>query len=233
MYECNSLQTYMKFLSWYEDIVINSETYDAPELIKPFYVDKTEERKNMFLSRYGNSYATTEYTINGKKYPAIQEMLNKIDLYDYLKGDTFYTNFHGDLQFDNVIYDVITDTFTYIDWRESFANSTKGGDLYYDLGKLYSGCVLPYVLFKEENNIKLEEGTSIVNYSYTTPNSITEFQKMYERWIINNKFDLEKVKFIANLIYLNISPLLQTDTFNKILWFKSIEGIYEFTKHNK
>ena len=79
MYECNSLQTYMKFLSWYEDIVINSETYDAPELIKPFYVDKTEERKNMFLSRYGNSYATTEYTINGKKYPAIQEMLNKID----------------------------------------------------------------------------------------------------------------------------------------------------------
>ena len=31
--------------------------------------------------------------------------------------------------------------------------------------------------------------------------------KMYENWIIKNKFDLNKVKIITGLIFLNIAPL--------------------------
>ena len=47
----------------------------------------------------------------------------------------------------------------YIDWRESFGGSTKGGDVYYDLAKLYGGCIIPYNLMKEESQDDLQNDT--------------------------------------------------------------------------
>jgi hypothetical protein len=41
-------------------------------------------------------------------------------------------------------------------------------------------------------------------------------------------FDLNKVKLITALIFLNMSPL-HDEKFSKMLWFKSIEMLYELT----
>ena len=138
----------------------------------------------------------------------------------------FYDTFHGDLQFDNIIYNSTLEKFTYIDWRESFAGNTEGGDLYYDLSKLYGGCILPYNILKDEESITVTEGVSTVKYSHNTSHQLTEFIKLYENWLIDHNYDLNKVKLITGLIYLNMSPL-HSNKFNKMLWFKSIEMLYD------
>jgi hypothetical protein len=82
---------------------------------------------------------------------------------------------------------------------------------------------------KEENAVKLEEGSTVVNYSYYVSEELHEFREYYENWIIDNGFDLNKVKLITAIIFLNMSPL-HDEKFGKMLWFKSIEMLYGYNK---
>ena len=223
LYEYNSINIYNKFLSFLDNVIKNSKTWTNPDLIKPFYVDKTHSRLDLFIKKYGNSYFDDEFEINGKVYPSLKLILEKINF--NFESNLFYSAFHGDLQFDNVIYNSTLEKFTYIDWRESFAGNVEGGDLYYDLSKLYGGCILPYNILKDEQSITVAEGLSTVKYSHNTSHQLTEFIKLYENWLINHNCDLNKVKLITGLIYLNMSPL-HSNKFNKMLWFKSIEMLY-------
>ena len=224
LYEYNSVNIYNKFLSFLDNVINNSKTWSNPNLIKPFYIDKTYSRIDLFIKKYGESYLNNSFKINDKIYPSLKSILEKIDF--NFDSHLFYSSFHGDLQFDNIIYNSTLEKFTYIDWRESFAGNTEGGDLYYDISKLYGGCILPYNILKNEESITLTEGVSVINYSHNTSHQLTEFIKLYENWLINNKYDLNKVKLITGLIYLNMSPL-HSNKFNKMLWFKSIEMLYE------
>ena len=78
---------------------------------------------------------------------------------------------------------MLRNNFTYIDWRESFGGSTKGGDIYYDLAKLYGGTIIPYNMMKEENTVRLEEGSTVVNYSYYVSEELCEFREYYKKWL--------------------------------------------------
>jgi len=94
--------------------------------------------------------------------------------------------------------------------------------VYYDLAKLYGGCIIPYNIMKQENSIRLSEGDTVVNYSYDNLKALSKFKSIYEDWIIANNYDLNKVKIITALIFLNMSPL-HNEKFGKMLWFKCIE----------
>jgi thiamine kinase-like enzyme len=146
-----------------------------------------------------------------------------------LLSDKIYSSFHGDLQFDNIIYNKNANKFTYIDWRESFGGSTEGGDIYYDLAKMYGGLLIPYNLIKQEDFINFTEGSSFINYSYKVSANLAKFKQIYENWIIEQDYDLSKIKFITALIFLNMSPL-HDEKFGKMLWFKSLELFYESNK---
>ena len=63
---------------------------------------------------------------------------------------------------------------------------------------------------------------TIVNYSYDNLKVLSKFKPIYEDWIIANNYDLNKVKTITALIFLNMSPL-HDEKFGKMLWFKCIE----------
>ena len=121
------------------------------------------------------------------------------------------------------------DNFNYIDWRESFGGSTKGGDLYYDLATLYGGTIIPYDMMKDRNAIELVEGSTEITYDYFVSEDLAEFKGEYESWIVKNEFDLNKVKLITAIIFLNMSPL-HDEKFGKMLWFKSIELLSEHYK---
>ena len=75
---------------------------------------------------------------------------------------------------------------------------------------------------KQENSIRLSEGDTVVNYSYDNLKVLSKFKPIYEDWIIANNYDLNKVKTITALIFLNMSPL-HDEKFGKMLWFKCIE----------
>jgi NDP-sugar pyrophosphorylase family protein/mannose-6-phosphate isomerase-like protein (cupin superfamily) len=229
LYTFDSSKLYKKFLDNLRSNIGKSEKYyGSKELFDSFYKTKTEKRVESFIDRFGSNYFLQAYNINGKPYSSLSNIIDKIDITS-LYDNTLYTLFHGDLQFDNIICDLNTHKFTYIDWRESFGGSTKGGDIYYDLAKLYGGSIIPYDLMKQEESIKLEEGSTMINYSYYVSEELHEFREYYKKWIVDNGFDLNKVKLITAIIFLNMSPL-HDEKFGKMLWFKSIELLSEYYK---
>ena len=228
LYRYDSSYTYIKFLEKLRSNIIKSEKYHGDkELFDKFYGTKTRDRVEAFLDRFGPEYFNQKYTINGKEYKSMDSILTQYDT-DIFYDNPMYTLFHGDLQFDNILWDN-SNKFTYIDWRESFGGSTKGGDIYYDLAKLYGGTIIPYNMMKEENAIELVEGSTVVKYDYFVSEDLYEFREYYKDWLTKNGYDLNKVKLITAIIFLNMSPL-HDEKFGKMLWFKAIELLSEHYK---
>ena len=229
LYQYNSPYLYLDFLNTLKANIDKSVTYQGDKsLFDEFYGTKTAKRVSTFVERFGTSYLSQQYIINGTQYRDLGSILSSIKVTQFY-DNPLYNLFHGDLQFDNIIYNPSFKKFTYIDWRESFGGSTEGGDLYYDLAKLYGGSIIPYNLMKEEDSVTIEEGSTVVTYSYDTSEELTSFRESYERWIIKNGYDLDKVKLITGLIFLNMSPL-HDDKFGKMLWFKAIEILDKYSK---
>jgi NDP-sugar pyrophosphorylase family protein/mannose-6-phosphate isomerase-like protein (cupin superfamily) len=230
LYSQDSLPLYLDFLKFFEN-VLNTSTkqfINDKSIFDEFYINKTEGRKQKFLDRFGAEYLTQEYTINGTKYNSLESILSNLDL-SSLYTNLTYNKFHGDLQFDNILYNKENNKFTYIDWRESFGGNTDWGDVYYDLAKFYGGCIIPYNSMKDPSFVKLIEGSSVITYSYDIPKNLIKFKIEYEEWMINQGYDLNKVKLITAIIFLNMSPL-HDDIFGKMLWFKSIELLTNVNK---
>jgi NDP-sugar pyrophosphorylase family protein/mannose-6-phosphate isomerase-like protein (cupin superfamily) len=228
LYRYDSSYIYNKFLDKLKSNIIRSEKYNGDrELFDKFYGIKTRDRVEAFLDRFGPEYFNQKYTINGKEYKSMDSILTQYDT-DIFYDNPMYTLFHGDLQFDNIIWDN-SNKFTYIDWRESFGGSTKGGDIYYDLAKLYGGTIIPYNMMKEKDAIELVEGSTVVKYDYFVSEDLHEFRDHYKDWLTSNGYDLNKVKLITAIIFLNMSPL-HDEKFGKMLWFKSIELLSEYYK---
>jgi len=232
VYEFDSIEVYDKFLDFYSTIINNSiKNYAAPSLYEEFYVSKTTMRKNMFITRFGAKYYADKFTINYNSHDSLENILSKFDftaLYPDF-GRLCYSSFHGDLQFDNIIYNQELEKFTYIDWRDSFANYVEGGDIYYDLAKLYGGCLIPYNMMKKANAIEYFEGSSNISYTYSISNNLKKFRVNYERWIISNGYNLDRVRMLTAIIFLNMAAL-HDEKFSKLLWFKSIEMLSEYVK---
>lgn len=229
LYRYDSSYIYDKFLDTLKSNIIRSKKYDGDkELFDKFYGTKTRERLMAFLDRFGLEYFNQEYTINNKKYKSMDYIITQFDT-EVFYDNPMYSLFHGDLQFDNILWDGHSNKFTYIDWRESFGGSTEGGDVYYDLAKLYGGTIIPYSIMKEENAITFYEGSTIANYDYFISEDLYDFRNYYEGWLADNGYDLNKVKLITAIIFLNMSPL-HDEKFGKMLWFKAIELLSEHYK---
>lgn len=216
LYSKDDFASYTRFIIKYLDSVDRVESTNSD--IAHFYGTKTDERYAKFIGKYGQTYTNSEFTINGKKYPSMSEIYKGIDFTKLY--DTFYNNnFHGDLQFDNIIVD--ENKFTYIDWRRNFSSSVKGGDIYYDLAKLYGGIRIPYNLMKDEDNIELKEGLGSVEYTYCNLEVLPSIKGEFEYLVEKYGYDLDRIKFITGLIYLNMAPM-HSGKFSKLLWFEAI-----------
>lgn len=223
LYELDDLDLFRKFLNNFEKNLLETCSSSLEHTHK-FYKQKTFERFHKFLKKNGEKYYKYCYNINGKEYPALESFFLLIN-YDKLNSNPFYKLFHGDLQFDNIIYNLKENKFTYIDWRESFGGYTEAGDIYYDLAKLYGGLIIPYDKMKDENNITYIEGEYSIKYSYKISKNLEIFRQEFEVWAENMGFNLNKIKILTGLIFLNMAPLHDTK-FSKMLWFKAIEILY-------
>jgi NDP-sugar pyrophosphorylase family protein/mannose-6-phosphate isomerase-like protein (cupin superfamily) len=220
LYEYDNFDLFNNFLPKLKEN-LNKKIENSISDIKEFYLNKSIQRRDLFISKYNSEYFNSEHEINGNRYKPMKEIFENIDFKQF-ENNPFYTLFHGDLQFDNVIYNETDNTFKYIDWRDCFGKNTDAGDVYYDLAKLYGGLLVPYNLMKDESQIIFNEGSYSINYSYPISKNLIKFKTNYESWILENGYDLNKVKIITGLIYLNMSPL-HDGKFGKMLWFKSIE----------
>ena len=199
---------------------------DIKTLCYKFYKEKTKRRLSLFLQARNHTYGH-KHTINNKLVNSIGVLLSQIDWASLCQGIPTSV-YHGDLQFDNVIYGD-DKKFYLIDWRQNFGGSTTIGDVYYDLSKMYGGILMSYGLMKNENNFIINQYQNDVTFSYNTLPTLLSFKDTYEKWLLDNHYDLDKIKMITALIYLNMAPLHEKK-FGDILFFKSrlmMQNLYD------
>jgi len=225
LYEIDSLDIFTKFLNKLERVVVSKPktTFDEVTMLN-FYYLKTKGRLAKFEGKFGSDYIRNSLVINGKRYESFESLFSKID-FTSIPRIWGYVNFHGDLQFDNIIYS--NDRFYYIDWRDSFGGLTSSGDLYYDLAKLYGGILIPYNKMKDMKNLKFIENDANMVYNYEISPNLTNFKVVYEKWLVTNGFKLDRVKLITALIFANMSPLHE-EPFAKMLICKAVELLSEY-----
>ena len=224
LYNHNDLKTWKEFL-YFSQENLWEETYVDDNFIEKcqgFYFDKTMSRLKLLLDNRDESFKE-KHIVNGVETNTIDELLEDFNwgkVYDGIPTKLF----HGDLQFDNVIYGA-DENFYLLDWRQDFAGSNVG-DVYYDLAKMYGGILMSYKLMKDDENFSCFIDQNAVNYNYKTESELESFKPIYEKWIVDNDYDLDKVKLITALIFLNMSPLHEKE-FGDLLFFKSKQMLQE------
>lgn len=214
MYKKANLKSFKEFLAWMQQNLWKKTEHNISQECTSFYKDKTLQRVNLMLEKYSDIDLAQELVINGEKCQSIQLLLEKID-WEYLSQTGLNSLIHGDLQFDNIL---MTDDgdFKLIDWRQDFAGLIDGGDIYYDLAKLYGGLIMNYDLIKE-NYFSYHEEENKKLYDFYTRNSMKDYIEILEGFIFSNGYELKKVKLLVGIIYLNMAPLHHYP-FDKLLY---------------
>jgi len=224
LYDSNNLEIWKSFLNfanknlWEETYVDDGFIEECEE----FYFDKTMSRLKLLIEDRDESFKG-KHIVNDIETNTINELLEDFNWGKVYNGIPT-KRFHGDLQFDNVIYGN-DKNFYLLDWRQDFAGSNVG-DVYYDLAKMYGGILMSYKLMKDNENFSCFIDQNVVYYNYKSEPVLDKFKPIYEKWITKNGYDLDKVKLITALIFLNMSPLHEKE-FGDLLFFKSKQMLQE------
>jgi len=167
-----------------------------------FYKDKTEERISLFYQNFGKNDGSE--TINGEVMPTLNELLEKVDWLQLSEGAP--GRFHGDFHFENIIFDDLRDNFIFLDWRQDFGGSVRTGDIYYDLAKLLHGLIISHeIISKDLYSVSWNNGK--ISFDFHRKQVLVDCENYYYNWLKENGYNVEKVKVLTALIYLNIAAL--------------------------
>ena len=211
VYNQASPKLFKKMLDWCESNLWVNNNMVNPEACYQFYYTKTHERLAQFRTKYSDWSECC--VVNRKEVDTIDTYLNNID-WGWLCNTIEWRFIHGDLHFDNTIYDSETDTFTAIDWRTDFAGGTYG-DLYYDLAKMLGGIWLNYRRVKD-GNLDYTEKSDYATITVPSVDYPENYELVLKDWVTSRGLDWKKVKTLVPLIYLNMSPLHEAP-FDKFL----------------
>ena len=218
LYQLNDKNIYKKYLEWFGNNFCKINIKKKDECAYKFYFEKTKSRLELVKSNIYFQDLDSKKMINDKQVLTIDEYFNKID-WEELSNIIPTELFHGDLQFDNILYN--GEEFKFIDWREDFGGNTNFGDLYYDLAKMYGGMILNYLKMKNHNNYNhLITGNTVIVNHFVDPILNEIMEKDFVIFLNNNNFDFNRVKLLTALIFLNMAPL-HINNFDKFLFLKS------------
>ena len=183
-----------------------------------FYKNKSEKRISQFYKKF--KIKDKSGFINNKYRPKLKQILSQIDWKNISKG--IPVNFHGDLHFENII--TSNKKFFLLDWRQNFGGILNYGDIYYDLAKLYHGLIIPHSsIVKNKFNVKVKNSKISINIK--KKNIYHQLLKNFDNWIIKNGYDLQKVKILTGLIFLNIAAL-HHNPYSKFLYYLGKDLVY-------
>lgn len=214
LYKKNNDEIFRSLLEWLSNNLWNSVDIKSEEIKKSceiFYNKKTLERLKKFNEKYPKFKEIKR--INGVEVPFVEELIKKLPWHSIYQGIPCFM--HGDLQFDNIIYDESKQKFLLLDWRQDFAGNIDYGDLYYDLAKLYGGMILNYDLIKL-NLFDYFQSDEEVSIDFAQRYKTEAYIEILEEFIHQKGYDLHKVRLIVGLIFLNMSPLHHAP-FDKLL----------------
>lgn len=200
-----NIENFKLFLDWVKSsiwIAGNSKNADIRGSAFRFYKTKTDERLALFRAKY-NTWEELS-TVNDTPVDSIGSYLSTVD-FDWLAETTEWAFIHGDMQFENIIFNPETEKFTAIDWRTDFAGDYYG-DIYYDLAKLLGGLYLSYKDLRE-GKLEYNETNSGAIIKLLPVDDVDEYVSILKEFVKNLDLDWDKVATLVPIIYLNMSPL--------------------------
>ena len=192
-----------------------------------FYFTKTEKRLQQLFSSRG--IEDKEEVINGELVPSISSMLKGIDK-SYL-CTTNPTMFHGDFILDNILK-TGGNEFILIDWRQDFAGVLTFGDKYYDLGKLAHNLVVNHELIDNNHFSVKKELNGDINLNIHRLQTLVECETLFFEWVKENNLEVDKIKILRSIIWLNMSPL-HHHPFDLFLYYFGKYNLYQSLKNAK
>jgi CTP:phosphocholine cytidylyltransferase-like protein/thiamine kinase-like enzyme len=167
-----------------------------------FYHNKTIKRIEDFRKITGIEDKVE--IINGILVPELKSILNEgINWYSLI--DTTPSGFHGDFILDNILYNG-KNKFTLLDWRQDFADNISAGDEYYDLAKLNHNLILNHHILLN-NNFVINIETDGVHCDVLRSQNMVNCQEAYMKLLEERGWNINKIKILTALIWINMSPL--------------------------
>tara|TARA_X000001036_G_scaffold439756_1_gene492123 strand:+ start:264 stop:1841 length:1578 start_codon:yes stop_codon:yes gene_type:complete len=191
-------------------------------ICKEFYFDKTLQRVEQFFKK--KSLSDDINKINGIKVPTLKSLIDKIPLSFYKNGIT--SRVHGDFIIDNCIK--TKDSFKMIDWRQDFGGNLEVGDIYYDFSKLAHNLVVNHEMIDNDFYFIDKKDSNIIVEIYRK-NNLVECENLFFNWINKNNFDINRVKILRALIWINMSPL-HHKPFDEFLFYFGKLNLYKALK---
>lgn len=163
-----------------------------------FYKKKTYLRVQEYFNK--NKLSDKVEFINNNKVAKLYNLLDKVNWKNLSIG--IPVNYHGDLQPENIL--VKKNKFILIDWRDRFGKSLNVGDIYYEFSKLDHALEINGEIIRKKKYKYFKKNNKIF-YSFEKKNKLLQFRSLLHKLIILNNYDIEKVKLLTSLIFLNIA----------------------------
>ena len=210
---------------WVDVSLDDCENRVFRDVCRKFYYDKTASRLSKLYKEKGLSDKVV--TINGMLVPKLSRIFECMSSWDYISNGT-PSNFHGDYNFSNI---VLTDDerFKFLDWRQDFGGVIQYGDRYYDFAKMYHSFLFPHPIVKEGKFYTKKDGDTIKTF-IEIPIEIERSKDVFEKFIVDNNYDLDKIKILTAIVLLNMSPLHESPLdeylyyFGKYFFYLSLKG---------
>lgn len=214
-------------LDWLQNKLWTPINLTIEENVNQFYKNKTLSRIDL-LGEKKEFDSYNPKSINGFDVQPWQHYFQNIN-WNLLIKKNQPSFIHGDLHFDNIIYDEKTEKFVLIDWRYDFAGLKSIGDLYYDFAKLLGGIYVNYQDVKRGKfHFAYENGKVVFSLPFTSEGE--QLIHILETFADKIGLDISKIKQLVPLIFWNMAPL-HKEPFSNLLWSLGILH-YEVLKND-
>ena len=188
---------------FWKDVTLKSNELDNFKInCLEFYKSKTVKRIDLFFKKFNRKDSITY--INEEKIPKVIDILENLNWDNLSEGIPSY--FHGDFHFENILFDIKMEKFTFLDWRQDFGSYINCGDRYYDFAKLMHGLIVNHKII-EDNLFSVHWEDDILNFDINRKYTLVECEQYFNHWLDKKNYSSKKVNLLTALIYLNIAGL--------------------------
>lgn len=218
-YNHSNPERFRFLLNLLSDKFWNEVSLDLDVDLHNFYTEKTLGRINL-MDHDDLDQRLEVSSVDGESVKHWREIQKSIP-WGYITTNPIPSIIHGDLQFDNIIFDPESLRFSLIDWRPDFGKQSVHGDRYYDYAKLLGGIRLNYSLVKQN-----QFGFAIKNHDarLSIPTALDSeiLEGILREYVTSLELDFKKVEHLVPIIYWNMAPL-HKEPFKSFLWLLGIK----------
>ncbi len=224
-YKLVNPDNFLQLLQFLKDELWTRDATNIFSDVQEFYVEKTNARiTSMNPDLHERRFNPVK--VNGISVRPWNEYLSSVD-WPSLLSQAKTSRIHGDLQFDNIIYDETNSEFILIDWRATFGLQEILGDIHYDFAKMLGGLRLNYLQVKRnEFKFSFAEETFAASLVIPRAASAADLENLLHVFVVENGYSWVLVQSLVPIIYWNMAPM-HSEPFKSFLWSL---GLLEFSK---